>query len=335
MDRAERFARILSNQFLTNPSEKGAVCRELCGIQAQFLSNSRHALAIRCQASLEEPWGRGLLKSWTLRGTVHVFAEEDLPLMLHAGRTHFLRPKDTMDSDEFVTAERKAYFAALILKALTNGPLERETLKTLCREQGMTEQEEESLFDPWGGLVRALAESGKIAHVVQEKKAFVRCPEFAPMPLEEAQLELARRYFTAYGPATVRDAAYFFGVTQKTVKGWLDHLPVEGDGCYFISDGCTDWPDLPDCLFLAGFDPLLMGYEKKESPFLLPEYLRNVFSLAGIVNPTVLLHGQIAARWKRTGKKLQLWPFRELTAPEQTQIHEKAEQVFGPVQITT
>lgn len=333
MNREERIARILYHQFLTVPGEKGTVCRDLCGIQAQFLSNSRHALAIRCPTPLAEPWGQGLLKSWTLRGTVHVFVEEDLPLMLHTGRDHFLRPKDTMEADEFVPSKRKAYFADLILEALTDGPLERETLKTLCREHGMTAQEEESLFDPWGGLLRALAEAGKIAHVVQEKKAFVRCPEFASMPLEEAQLELARRYFSAYGPATVRDAAYFFGVNQKIVKGWLKQLPMEGDGCYFIPDGRTDWPEVPDCLFLAGFDPLLMGYEKKESPFLPPEYLRNVFSLAGIVSPTLLLHGQIAARWKRTGKKLQLWPFRELTAPEQAQIRQTAEQVFGPVQI--
>ncbi len=54
---------------------------------------------------------------------------------------------------------------------------------------------------------------------------------------------------------------------------------------FYIPDRQTDWPEIPDCLFLAGFDPLLMGYEKKESPFLPPEYLRKVFSLAGIVMP--------------------------------------------------
>lgn len=334
MNNRERIARILCRQFLTSPGEKETVCQDLCGFQAQFLSNSRHALAIRCGMPLTEPWGQALLKSWTLRGTVHVFAEKDLPLMLHAGRNHFLRPKDTMENDEFAAADRKSYFAALIQESLSDGPLERETLRTLCREHGMTDREEESLFDPWGGLLRALAEAGKIAHVVQEKKAFIRCPAFEPMPLEAAQLELARRYFTAYGPATVRDAAYFFGVNQKTVKGWMDRLPVEGNGCYSISDGRSDWPEIPACLFLAGFDPLLMGYEKKESFFLPPAHLRQVFSLAGIVSPTVLLHGQIAARWKRTGKKLQLWPFRELTALEQTQIQQTAERVFGPVQIT-
>ena len=76
-----------------------------------------------------------------------------------------------------------------------------------------------------------------------------------------------------------------------------------------------------------------MGYEKKESPFLPPEHLRAVFSLAGIVSSTVLLHGQIAARWKKAGKKLQLCPFRPLTETELEQIACQAAQMFGAVKI--
>lgn len=334
MDMQERTARILLHQHLTHPADKTAVCRDLCGLQAQFLSNSRHALAVRCREPLPEPWGAGLLKSWTLRGTVHVFAAEDLPLMLHEGRDRFLRPCDTLESDQWATAGRKAVFAALILEALSDGPKEREVLRARCRSHGMTEQEEESVFNPWGGLLRALAEDGKIAHVVQERKAFCRCPDFTPMEREAAGLELARRYFIHYGPATIRDAAYFFGVNQKTVKTWLAKLPVEGEDAFYIPDGRTDWPEIPDCLFLAGFDPLLMGYEKKESPFLPPEHLRKVFSLAGIVMPTVLLHGQIAARWKRRGKTLHIFPFQDLTGHALETVRDCAARTFGPIRLS-
>lgn len=44
---------------------------------------------------------------------------------------------------------------------------------------------------------------------------------FEPLPEEESKLELARRYFEAYGPATVKDAAYFFGVSQAEVRRYL------------------------------------------------------------------------------------------------------------------
>ena len=46
------------------------------------------------------------------------------------------------------------------------------------------------------------------------------------MERDDAQSELLRRYFTHFGPATVRDAAYFFGWTQRTIRERLKHLPV-------------------------------------------------------------------------------------------------------------
>ena len=94
MTEQELIALRLYRQHLTNPAPGEEICRDLNGIQAQFLSNSRHALAIRGCGGSE--WNRGLVKSWTLRGTIHVFREEDLPLYLHEGRRHALRPCDTL-----------------------------------------------------------------------------------------------------------------------------------------------------------------------------------------------------------------------------------------------
>ena len=39
-------------------------------------------------------------------------------------------------------------------------------------------KESQSLFDPWGGLIRALCETGRLCHKVQEKKAYQICPAF-------------------------------------------------------------------------------------------------------------------------------------------------------------
>ncbi len=45
----------------------------------------------------------------------------------------------------------------------------REGLKHVCFQKGMTETESESLFNSWGGTIRALCESGRICYKVQEK----------------------------------------------------------------------------------------------------------------------------------------------------------------------
>ena len=120
--------RRLANQHLLSPSDCRSTAGELCGVQAQFLSNALHALAIRCGGADTG----GLVKSWTLRGTVHVFPAEDLPLFLPHGRRRQLRPCDTLEGDEQVTAERKSYFAQIILGEICAGRDTREELKAVC-----------------------------------------------------------------------------------------------------------------------------------------------------------------------------------------------------------
>lgn len=335
MDLAERKARILSGHHLTAPADQETVCRDLNGIQAQFLSAALHALAIRTAGPVEPD---KLVKSWTIRGTVHLFAPADLPLFLHEGRAHYLRPMDQMVADEHITLERKWYFADLILDELAGGPRRREELKAACFAAGMTEEESRSVFNGWGGTLRYLAETGRIAHVVGEDKAFQLCPPFTPMAEEPARLELARRYFAHYGPATVRDAAYFFGKPQREVKGWMARLPlahaqVEGQDCFWLDGGQTDWPEVPDCLFLAGFDQLMLGYLKTESIFLPKEYIRGIFNLSGIVMAPILLRGRVAGRWKQKNGRLTLTLFGRWTARDRKTAERTAEGLWTVKQV--
>ena len=301
--------RRLTGQHLLAPNHTQSVVKDLCGVQAQFLTHALHGLSIRCTEVNTD----GLIKSWTNRGTMHLFSVDDLPLFLHEGRTHFLRPVDTLESDAYISADRKAYFADLIVDAVSQGIDEREALKAVCEKAGMTESESQSLFDPWGGTIRALCETGRICHKVQEKKAYQLCPAFEPMAEEPARIELARRYFTHFGPATIKDAAYFFGTTQTKVKSWLKQLPVtetSQDGkSYFYIDNGLPADELPACLFLAGFDQLMLGYEKSESLFLPREHMRAIFNLAGIVRPAILVNGTVVGWWNLNNRKLKITLF--------------------------
>ena len=301
--------RRLTGQHLLTPTDTQTVVKDLCGVQAQFLSHALHGLSIRCTEVNTD----GLVKSWTNRGTMHLFSVDDLPLFLHEGRSHFLRPVDTMESDAYISADRKAYFADLIVDAISWGIDERETLKAVCEKAGMTESESQSLFDPWGGTIRALCEAGRICHKVQEKKAYQLCPAFEPMAEEPARIELARRYFTHFGPATIKDAAYFFGTTQTKVKSWLKQLPVtetvvDGKSYFYIDDGMSTG-ELPACLFLAGFDQLMLGYEKRESLFLPRDHMQQIFNLAGIVRPAILVNGTVIGWWNLKNRKLKVTLF--------------------------
>ena len=318
--------RRLAGQYLLASADTQTVVKDLCGVQAQFLGHALHGLSIRCAEVNTD----GLVKSWTNRGTMHLFSVDDLTLFLHEGRSHFLRPVDTLESDAYISADRKAYFADLIVDAVAQGIDERETLKAVCEKAGMTDSESQSLFDPWGGTIRALCEAGRICHKVQEKKAYQLCPTFEPMAEEPARLELARRYFSHFGPATVKDAAYFFGTTQTNIKSWLKQLPVSEtslDGrSYFYIDNGLPVGNLPGCLFLAGFDQLMLGYEKTESLFLPKEHMRDIFNLAGIVRPAILVNGTVVGWWNLKNRKLKI----ALFAPaDQRLISETASHLWS------
>lgn len=210
----------------------------------------------------------------------------------------------------------------------------REDLKEICRQNGMTEPEESSMFDQWGGGIRELCERGFMNYVVQEKKAFCLAPEFVPIPEEEAKLEIARRYFANFGPATIHDAMYFFHTSATQVKQWMKKLPIietkcEGKTFYYIENGKRYSGEMPKCVFLAGFDQLMLGYEKKESLYLPQEYLRKIFNLAGIVMPALLINGQVAGKWKMKNGKLSIELFQKINKQEEKIIKENAEILWN------
>ena len=194
------------------------------------------------------------------------------------------------------------------------------------------------MFHPWGGGIRELCERGFLCGTASEEKAFRLCPPFVPMAREDALQEQLRRYLASFGPVSLRDAAYFFALPQARLRALLMQLPVSADSfdgqtLYSLDDGGEAGDALPDCLLLAGFDPLMLGYEKKQNIFLPPEYLRGIFRLSGIVMPPVLLRGTVAGRWKRSGKRLQITAFRPFTPEERRWVKTAAAQLWPEAEV--
>ena len=335
----------LHAQHLLSPGVNPAA--DMCGLQAQFLRNAMHALRIRSGKTNVD----GLVKTWTLRGTVHLVPEDDLPLYLrNCGGAEAICQSGwyrwTAERGQANPPAREIELARLALEAIAQGIDEREALRLHLRDCGMTRDEEARAFHPWGGLIAELANIGAIAFQVKmkandrpdEAKRYRLLHPFAPMEEHAARLELARRYFTHYGPATLRDAASFFHWTQADIKALLPQLPVEtcivdGREHFFIPSGNPEG-DIPPVLLLAGFDPLLLGYRKEENPFLPPAHLRGIFSLSGIVHPAILLHGRIVGKWKEKDGKVDFTAFEPLSGMDKARIAQEAERLSHPRTIT-
>lgn len=329
----------LSRQYITNNASKEAVIRDLCGIQCQFLSNAVHSLIIRCNEEInKDRIGDNVIKNWTIRGTLHMILEDDLPLFKYDDGFYLNNnwTDELSNGRIWITGERKKYFSDLIVKSVALGTEKRDDLRFACREAGMTSIEESYIFNSWGGLLRPLCERGFIQYKVKTEKAFKLSKPYTPMDCSDAIKQQLTRYLNHIAPATINDISYFFGFTKRYVRELLNELPVmtvmiDEKQYFYMGDIYADCPDIPRCVFLAGFDQLMMGYQKRESVYLKSEHLRNVFNLAGIVMPCVLLNGNVVGTWKKKNDMLEIKCFREIFHNEKEDIEHTASLLWDNI----
>lgn len=120
--------------------------------------------------------------------------------------------------------------------------------------------------------------------------------------------ELAARYFTSHGPATLQDFVAWSGLTLTNVA--RRHLT--GGAAYPESGGVVYWmaqtlpapsPAPSEVYLLPGFDEYMLGYRDR-SAALDPQHASKVTPGSnGVFQPTVVIDGQVAGVWKRTLKK--------------------------------
>lgn len=315
IDRQELLLQTLHNQYLLEKGRRLDVLSGLCGLQAQFANNPRYALRIRACDFSEENWSDGLLKIWSHRNTIHVIREDELGLFLSAKGHNLAWGESWWD----IPVKVKPYWAAFIREKVAGGIGEREALKRECRRAGMEEELLKRVFHGWGGLIKEMADRGMIAYRPGTEKCFFLPEEPAWMDRDEARLVLLRRYFERFGPATEADCAAFTGYGITEVRGLLRRgcLPLRsvdvGGVPHFHVGRLRAARPLPGCIYLAGFDQLVMGY-KDRSRFLEHGDKTLAVNQAGIVYPGILLDGRLRARWKKEPGRLSITPFRPLSA---------------------
>jgi hypothetical protein len=319
----------LRRQYLSVKAPREEVVSDLCGLQAQFANNPKYALRIRASGFDEGHWQDGLVKTWTFRKTLHAVLEKELGLFLSAQGI-----PDRWYDGWGLRAGRMAYWAEFLGDLISSGTRGREDLKKRCRERGISQEEEGNVFHGWGGLLYEMSRRGLIAYHPGTAKQFVPCPPLRPLPRDEARAVLLRRYFQSFGPAEISDCVSFTGYRRREVedliRGFdirLNRVSCEGKDYFYLGELPEPEP-VPACLFLAGFDQLIMGYRNR-SRVMDDEDKGKVITNSGIVHPTVLLRGRLGAKWKKDGSVLIITPFRPLSARAQALITKTGRELFA------
>lgn len=303
--------------------------RRMLAIQGQDWRSSQWALGIRTlDASVDdvrEAYRSGLIvRSWPMRGTVHVVAAEDIGWMQRATnhrvlagapkRRAFLGISDAV-LDQLVTVSQQA---------LANGVAhDRESLSRVWTEAGIEWQSNWRYHVIWWLCQNGIAVFGPIEDTGEPRLVLTSDWIRAPRELDgdDALAELAWRYASARGPVHVKDFAWWTGLTVREARKAVELaaevgrlMPLTRDGATGASATLWATPEVLDTapsetapgshLLLPAFDEHLLGYTDRAIQ-LDPEYFERIVpGRNGIFIATVVRDGRTVGTWKRGTRKL-------------------------------
>ncbi len=313
----------------------GGVVRSMLAIQGQDFQSARWSIGLRSRVTDREVGAAfdagDIVRSWPMRGTLHVVAAEDIGWMLELMASRVAAAAATRRAQLGITEDdlRLAHDAAV---AALDGSraLTREALLSALAASGI-------VIDGQRGyhFLGYLAQTGVIVlgPVTGRQQAFVLLGEWVRSPRQldrdEALGELAYRYFRSHGPATDRDLARWSGLPLGDVRrglavhgGGLSRLEVGGTTYHLapeiLEGGPANSPVLPrqDVRLLPGFDEYLLGYGDRTAA-LAPEHAQAVVpGNNGMFLPTIVIDGAVVGTWKRTTRArevvIDLSPFAPL-----------------------
>ncbi|REE95500.1 winged helix DNA-binding domain-containing protein [Thermomonospora umbrina] len=321
----------MRRQFLDPASDGPAVdvVRRLAGVQAQVASAAELAVSVRrtspepgeVSRALEDG---GLVKTWAMRGTLHLLPADEAPAYLALCATVRNWEKASWRKAFGPTPAELEAMASAATDALAGGVLlTREELSAEIVERTRSEHLAEALGSGWGALLKPLAWWGVLCFgPSQGNRVTFRAADLpAPPPVEEAARTVIRAYFGAHGPATVEafDAWLMRKIhRRKDLKSWFalmdDELtPVEVDGTPMLVlaehlDELLDTGPATGVRMLGGFDQYVLG-AGTNAEYLIPAERRGEVSrAAGWISPVVLHEGTVAGTWDaKDGVDVTLW----------------------------
>ena len=299
MDTVERLRRArLAAQRLTpetacTSAEEAA--RAVIGVQAQDLRAAQLALRSRVPGLTRGAVRAApLLRTWTVRGTVHLIAASDRP-WLHAllaernARTFGARFERFGIVDE-VNAMRRD-----VIELCAERPRDRASLLRALLERGHPSLEQ----GPINTLVPWLSTQGLI---VTDIEGLLHAADPPPaVDHDEALAILGARYRVGYGPCDATDLAKWSSLPITQARRALDAAGAQPDRDAWPT------PDPPPCLLLAAFDTLMLGHRTRE-PFVAARHDPHVLKGGGILKPVALNGGVATGTWSvRKGRPEPAW----------------------------
>ena len=320
------------------------VAERVCGLQAQDLGAARLGFRARSQGLTAQAVDRArnegaIVRTWAMRGTLHLLSAEDVSL-LHAVVIPPVLPAAERSLARLGVADVAPKAMRVIERALErDGPLTRAELADRLRRHGI---------DAGGQIAFHLVRRASLDGVAcmgpdrgsDTTFALMRdwIPTASPVDPDDALREVVRRYLIGYGPAEPADFAAWAGLrlsTSRRAFGTLRGDLVEsrvGDGALWSLRRRRRGVELDPAVIrlLPMYDAYLLGYRNRD--VAVPRaHAARVHPGGGIIRPTVVRAGTVVGTWKpdRRGRTLaiRVQPFGRLSSPAMGAVEEEVADI--------
>lgn len=322
----------------------GQVVAWLGALQAQDYPGALWSIGLRLphatQKDVEQAIAaREIVRTWPIRGTLHFVAAADVHWMRELLTPHIIARSALRQRQLELNAAVFARCEKIFLKALSGGSqLTREQMFSLLEKARITTADQRGYHILW-----RLAQEGLLCFGSHAGKqpTFTLLEEWIPagrqMDRDASLAELARRYFTSHGPATLQDFIAWSALATTDARHAI-HLATSqlveekaGDKTYWLSSGALPAPRKSSTAYLLpGFDEYVLGYRDR-SPSLDPHHAGKVSPSAnGVFISTVVIDGKVLGIWKRTAKAKSVsitpTPFTKFSAAAKRAIQAAAQR---------
>jgi hypothetical protein len=154
-----------------------------------------------------------------------------------------------------------------------------------------------------------------------------RAPAAKPKPRDEAVAELAKRYFSSHGPASVRDFAWWSGLPIRqaqtavdAISGSLESASVGGTVLWGASDASAQPYKGSSAYLLPNYDEYLIAYKDRTAIVDATRAANIVARSNGGFANHLIIDGRLAGSWSRTCRAnavlIEVAPYKKLTAAQ-------------------
>jgi hypothetical protein len=309
---------LIAHSKISSPVE---VVRWLVAVQSQDYPAAKWAVGLRTPAAtdaeIERAFDEGaILRTHVLRPTWHFVTPADIRWMLaltaprvKAGLAYNLR---RLELDRPILSRANS----VLENALQGGKqLTRQEVDLRLRQAGIITAKDEPLrflhvmiSAELDGIVCSGTRRGKQhTYALLEERA-----SHVPMlDRESALAELARRYFTSRGPASVKDFSWWSGLSGVDAKAGLEMIKpiiveevIDGQSYWLVpSSSSITQETTPAVHLLPNYDEYMVSYTNRSAIYDPGKVQQGDERANSLLNNAIVIDGQVEGMWKREFRK--------------------------------